>query len=61
MLQVDGAPLSAEGDYICTATGKNGVAEKTITVVMESKGSTIRILWLGGDRMIFSGLIVCFI
>ena len=37
VLTIDAAPLSAEGEYICRCNGKNGVAEKTITVSMECK------------------------
>ena len=37
VLTIPNAPLDAEGGYLCTVNGKAGVADKTISVVMESK------------------------
>ena len=37
VLTIPNAPLEAEGGYLCTVNGKAGVADKTISVVMESK------------------------
>ena len=35
VLIVPDAPLSAEGEYICSVSCRNGVGSKTITVIME--------------------------
>ena len=43
VLIVPDAPLSAEGEYVCSVSCRNGVGSKTITVVMEGKANRINI------------------